>query len=179
MTRINWPEYLRETPVERAESLMAAQRSPRSTKSERRPDRYRGIGTLIPVEGRPLFFDDQVLLRILIFVTNGMAKTEKNLNKFCLTARLPIDSIIPSQTGFVLSGKSLHRRFYEACERYGVAPKSVISFAKTHKTLAPHSQEVSMHRAIEALGCKISPRHSERARRLLAKMLIGPTSTQQ
>lgn len=179
MTRINWPEYLRETPVERAASLMAPRRSPRPSKSQRRPDRYRGIGTLVPVEGRPLFFDDQVLLRILIFVANGMAKTEKNLIKFCFTARLPIESIIPSNTGFVLTGKSLHRRFYEACERYGVAPKSVISFAKTHKILAPHSQEISMHRAIEGLGYKISSRHSERARRLLSKMLIGSASTQQ
>lgn len=179
MTRINWPEYLRETPCERAESLMAAQRSPRSSKSERRPDRYRGIGTLIPVEGRPLFFDDQVLLRILIFVANGMAKTEKDLNKFCHTSRLPIDSIIPSQTGFVLTGKTLRRRFYEACERYNVAPKSIVSFARTHKTLAPHSQEISMHKALAALHCKISPRHSERARTLLAKMLIGSASTQQ
>ena len=179
MTRINWPEYLRETPIERAELHMAVGRMRRSGKSERRPDRYRGVGTLLPVEGRPLFFDDQVLLRILIFVANGMAKTETNFNKFCLTTRLPIDSIIPSQTGFVLTGKSLRRRFYEACERYGVAPKSIISFVKTHKTLAPHSQEVSMHRAIGALGCKSSLRHSERARCLLAKILIGSTSTQQ
>ncbi|MEP6828422.1 MAG: hypothetical protein ABJA10_10150 [Aestuariivirga sp.] len=122
--------------------------------------------------GRPREYDDQTLLIIMIFVRNGMARTRLNVSKFCLKNALQLfnggarNEIIDQ-----ISGNTLRRQFYNACQRFGVSPNGVTTFDMTTELLDSDRSEKLVMARLSNLHVRIPNLASIKSRTWVLEML--------